>query len=541
MSIDRRTFLALLGAGGAAAAVPPLLDPRQATAAGPPRAHLAANGATNRYIEGMYAPVTEELTVFDLPVTGQLPPELDGRYLRNGPNPAGLVDPARHHWFVGDGMVHGLRLRDGRAEWYRNRWIRSRAAVASLGGTPAPGEHPNWGSWANTNVIAHAGTTLALIEGGGRPAELTDELDTVRFSDFDGTLAHGFAAHPKRDPSTGHLHTASYWAMRPNLIDYTVVGVDGRVLHQVDIPVPGNPMTHDCSITETAMVIYDLPCTLSVPAALDRWPFPYRWNSDYQARLGVLPLAGAASEVQWFEIEPCYVFHPINAFDDGSRVVIDVVRHERMFATDFFGPNEGPPAVWRYVLDRATGTATETPLDDRPVEFPRVDERIVGRRHRYSWAVELTMSNTGDVIWPGVGLARHDANTGTTEVRSWGPGRTVGEAVFVPRSPDAAEDDGWYLVLVHDAATDRSALDVIAGQDWLGEPVATVHLPARIPLGFHGNWAPSQSDAPPPPSSTTTTTPATASTSTTNQAIPTTSSGATTPATPVNVPPRFTG
>ena len=540
MNVDRRTFLALLGAGGAAAALPPVFDATRAPAGGLPRPAPVANGATNRYLEGMYAPVTQEVTALDLPITGVLPPELDGRYLRNGPNPAGTVDPARHHWFVGDGMVHGVRLRDGRAEWYRNRWVRSRAAVQSLGGPAAPGEHPTWGSWANTSVIGHAGRTLALIEGGGRPAELTDELETVRFSDFDGSLAHGFTAHPKRDPRTGHLHTANYWAMRPNVVDYTVVGADGRVVHQVDIPVPGNPMVHDCSITETAMVIYDLPCTLSIPAALDGWPFPYRWNTTYQARLGVLPLAGAAGDVQWFEIEPCYVFHPVNAFDDGDRVVIDVVRHPKMFATDFFGPNEGAPAIWRYVLDRATGATTEMPLEDRPVEFPRVDERLVGRRHRFSWAVEVGLDAGGDVVWPGTGLVRHAAQTGTSEARTFGPGRTVGEAVFVPRSAGAAEDDGWYLAFVHDAATDRSDLVVIAGQDWLGEPVAIVHLPVRVPLGFHGTWVadePGDEPAPPPTTTTSTTSP----TSPTSPTAPPGPANSATPATAVSASPRLTG
>jgi carotenoid cleavage dioxygenase len=444
--------------------------------------------AANRYLDGLYAPVHEEVTALDLEVTGSLPPELDGRYLRNGPNPVGPVDVANHHWFVGDGMVHGIRLRDGRAEWYRNRWVRSSAVAGVLGEPAAPGEHPDQRSVANTNVIGLAGRTYAIVEAGGRPAELTDELDTVRFSDLDGTLRHGFTAHPKRDPRTGDLHTANYWWMRPGVIDYTVVGADGRVHHQVDIPVPGNPMVHDCSITETAMVLYDLPCTFDLDLAMAGRTLPYAWDPGYGARLGVLPLGGTADEVRWFEIEPCYVFHPINAFDDGDRVVIDVVRHPKMFATDPLGPNEGAPAIWRYVLDRATGTATEAQLDDRAVEFPRVDERMVGRHHRFSWATGLGMGGDGEVVWPGNGLVRHDASTGESQVRTFGPGRTVGEAVFVPRADDAAEDDGWYLALVHDAATDRSELVVIDGTDWLGEPAATVHLPVRVPLGFHGNW-----------------------------------------------------
>ncbi len=454
--------------------------------------------ATNRYLEGLYAPVHQEVTAFDLPVTGTLPPELDGRYLRNGPNPIGPVDPATHHWFVGDGMVHGVRLRDGRAEWYRNRWIRSTPVAQALGEQPVDGELGDQRSVANTNVIGLGGKTFAIVEAGGRPAELTDELDTVCFSTFDGTLQHGFTAHPKVDPATGDLHAANYWWMRPDVIDYTVVGADGRVRHQVDIPVPGNPMVHDCSITETAMVIYDLPCTFDLEAAMGGATLPYRWNPGYGARLGVLPLAGTADQVQWFEIEPCYVFHPINAFDDGTRVVIDVVRHPEVFRHDVLGPNEGAPAIWRYVLDRATGSATEAQLDDRPVEFPRVDERLVGRHHRFSWAVQLDFGGGDDLAWPGAGLVRHDAQTGESQVRTFGEGRFVGEAVFVPRSPDAAEDDGWYVALVQDDVAGHGELVVLDAGDWLGDPVATVALPARIPLGFHGNWVPPERLVAPP-------------------------------------------
>ena len=444
----------------------------------------------NRYLEGLFAPVHEEVTALDLEVTGSLPVELDGRYLRNGPNPAGPVDPATHHWFVGDGMVHGVRLRDGRAEWYRNRWVRSRQVAGILGVDAAPGETADQTSLANTNVIGHAGRTFALVEAGGRPAELTDELDTVCFSDLDGTLRHSFTAHPKLDPATGALHTANYWWQRPDVIDYTVVGPDGRVAHQVDIAVPGNPMVHDCSITETSFVVYDQACTFDIEAAMGGATLPYRWNPSYGCRLGVLPLGGDAEAVQWFDVELGYVFHPINAFDDGDRVVIDAVRHPKMFDHDHLGPNEGSPSIWRYVLDRATGRATEAQLDDRPVEFPRVDERTVGRHHRFSWAVGLELASDGDLSWPSTTLVRHDARSGESAVREFGAGKVVGEAVFVPRSSDAAEDEGWYLTLVHDAATDRSDLVVIDGQDWLGEPVATVHLPVRVPLGFHGNWVP---------------------------------------------------
>jgi carotenoid cleavage oxygenase len=152
---------------------------------------------------GVRAPVTEEITAFDLAVTGTIPAELDGRFLRNGPNPIGPTDVTSDHWFTGHGMVHGLRLRDGRAEWYRNRWVRTPDVTDLLGEPRCPspfGDDVRLFS-ANTNVIGHAGRTLAVVEAGTPPVELTDEMDIVGPTNCDGTLREAQAALPD-DPRT---------------------------------------------------------------------------------------------------------------------------------------------------------------------------------------------------------------------------------------------------------------------------------------------------------------------------------------------------
>ena len=197
----------------------------------------------------------EEVDVEDLPVEGQIPTELEGRLLRIGPNPVTDPDPATYHWFTGSGMVHGLWLRGGRAVTYRNRYVRSDSVVEALGGTETPGPRHGMGdNTANTNVIAHAGTTFAIVEAGGLPVQLTDELETVARSDFGGTLPGSFTAHPHRDPATGELHAvAYYWEW--NYLQYIVVGVDGKVRRTVNVPVPGSPMVHDCAITESRVVL----------------------------------------------------------------------------------------------------------------------------------------------------------------------------------------------------------------------------------------------------------------------------------------------
>ena len=442
----------------------------------------------NRYLEGNYAPVHEEVSAFDLPVVGTLPPQLNGRYLRNGPNPVAAPDPARYHWFVGDGMVHGIRLRDGKAEWYRNRWVRSSAVVAELGEPEPEGEIHGGMDNANTNVIGHAGRTFAIVEAGARPVELSYDLDTLRRCDLDGTLPNGYTAHPKRDPETDELFAASYhWAL-PG-IQYTVIDADGRVRKVETIDVEDGPMVHDMSITASRAIFYDLPVTFSLDAAAASM-FPYQWNDDHPSRVGVMPREGTGADVQWFDVEPCYVFHPLNAYDDGERVVLDVVRHPSMFRSDLRGPNEGAPTLWRWTVDPGSGAVKEEQLDDRAIEFPRVDERVVGRPHRYGWAATLHAGD--DLDFDGSRVACYDLQTGASETHDFGAGRTPGEAVFIPAADDAAEDDGWLMSLVHDAATDRSELVVLAAGDVAGEPIARVMLPARVPLGFHGNWVPDQ-------------------------------------------------
>jgi carotenoid cleavage dioxygenase len=165
------------------------------------------------------------------------------------------------------------------------------------------------------------------------------------------------------------------------------------VKHLETLDVPGGTMAHDCSITATRMVAYDLPVTFNLELAMSGKGFPYLWDDNYGARVGVLPLGGTNDQVQWFEVEPCYVFHPLNARDEGSKVVLDVVRYARMFDKRPLGPEESAPQLWRWTLDTATGAVTEEQLSDVPMEFPRVDERLVGREHRWGYASAVRRAN----------------------------------------------------------------------------------------------------------------------------------------------------
>ena len=328
----------------------------------------------NPYLQGNYAPVLEEVTATQLHVTGAIPEELCGRYLRNGPNPVTAPDPASYHWFTGDGMVHGIRLRDGRAEWYRNRWVRSAAVAQSLGETPRPGPvHAGMDFAPNTNVVGHAGRTFAIVEAGALPYELSDELDTIGPCDFGGTLAGGYTAHPKRDPDSGDLYAVSYFWGWGDDVDVSVIGSDARVRSSRRVAMGGSVSVHDCAITERWIVLLDLPVTFDLAAAGAGASFPYRWQDDYHARVGLLPRDGDSTDVVWHDVEPCYVFHPMNAYDEpgGDGIVLDVVRHPSMFRTSLLGPNEGEPTLERWHLDGRGGAVKEERLDDRGQEFPR--------------------------------------------------------------------------------------------------------------------------------------------------------------------------
>jgi carotenoid cleavage dioxygenase-like enzyme len=437
----------------------------------------------NRYLEGPFRPVDEEVTVTDLGVTGSLPAELDGRYVRNGPNPI-APDPATYHWFLGNGMVHGVRLRDGRAEWYRNRWVRDAGTAAALGESDrgGPNHNESGDGTVNTNVTLVGGRTFALVEAGSYPIELTDELETIARNDFDGTLAGSYTAHPKPHGDTGELHAVTYWWPEES-IHHVVIGTDGRVRRDVEVPVGGRPMTHDLALSASRVALFDFPVQFDLDLAMSGQGMPYRWMDEHEARVGLLPTDGTAEDVVWCAVDPCYVYHPANAVDlpDGSFQV-DVVRHASTFRRE---PIESAPVMARWTVDPSSRKVHEELLDDVAVEFPRFDDRLAGRPYRYAYASSLPITDNG------IGaVVRYDLETGRRD--QWHPGgdRFVGEVVFVPRDGSSSETDGWLLGYVHDEAAGSAELVVLPADDLAAGPVATVHLPVRIPIGFHGNWLP---------------------------------------------------
>ena len=436
------------------------------------------------HLRGNYAPVRQEVSAFDLPMEGTLPRTLRGRYVRNGPNPKTGFSP---HWFVGDGMLHGVELRDGRAVWYRNRWVRTRALVEDAPAHGPTGERDRTVGRANTHVISHAGRIFALVESSF-PTAVTPELDTLGPFDFEGRLTTAMTAHPKLCPRTGELHFFGY-AYLPPFLTYHRADASGRLVQSEVIEVPGPTMIHDFAITEGYVVFMDLPVIFDLALA-QAGTMPYRWSDDYGARLGIMPRGGTSAGVRWFEIEPCYVFHPLNAFEEAGHLIVDVVRYPELWRQG--AATFAQASLHRWRLDLAAGGVREQTLDDRAIEFPRCDDRRIGLANRYGYAV---YTERGADENTGTSLVKYDLRAGPSEMHDFGAGRVPAEGVFVPASAGAAEDDGWVMTYVYDAARDGSDLVILDASDFAGKPAATIRLPQRVPFGFHGSWIPDPADA----------------------------------------------
>ena len=432
---------------------------------------------------GNGAPVSEELTLTELQVKGAIPPELDGRYLRNGANPfTGMSD----HPFLGDGMIHGVRLREGKAEWYRNRYVQT--PFISSPDRPVIAADSSMrdmtSSKANTHVVGHAGQILALEEGHF-PYVLDGELNTVGPTDFDGNLAGPFTAHPKICPITGELLAFGYYFVEPYLT-YLRVSPDGELVQSEEITVGGPTMMHDFNVTENNIIFMDLPACFDLDLAI-KGQMPIAWNDAYPSRLGVMPRTGTDADVVWYDIDPCYVFHPLNSYEDGNKIVLDVARFAHIWRD---GPMDFPhPMLWRWVIDTAAGTVTEQQIDDRSGEFPRVADSVIGRKHRYGYLMGMAENRHDDPMVAKGAILKYDREKDERTSIELGAGQTPGESVFVPAADGTAEDDGYLMTFVHDAATNTSALSIFDAQSMNDEPLASVELP-RVPSGFHGSWVP---------------------------------------------------
>lgn len=448
-----------------------------------------------------YLPIDTEYDLADLPVEGELPSGLSGTLYRNGPNPQfPPLDPLRHHWFIGDGMVHAFVLRGGHAA-YRNRWVRTdkwvaehaagRALVTGFGGPSAPGVHIANTGVANTNIVHHARRLLALEE-----AHLPFEMDMASLAtrgvqSFGGALHGPFTAHPKIDPATGELVFFGYSADGPltSGMTYGTIAADGQVARFERFQAPYCSMVHDFAVTARHVLFPVLPLSGSMARAM-AGKMPFAWEPELGGHLGLLSRAEGVASLRWFRAASCYAFHVLNAWDEGERIVADVMQYDEPPLFPRADGQRGDPAAQearlvRWTLDPAAGTDAfrQQVLDEMSGEFPRLDERRAGLRNRYGiFAGKSRPEGDLDTI------VRLDFEEGRRSALTLSRGDVVSEAVFAPRGQGAAEGDGWLLAVVWRASERRSDLIVLDAGGIDRGPIATMRLPHRVPAGFHGNW-----------------------------------------------------
>jgi carotenoid cleavage dioxygenase len=453
------------------------------------------------FLAGVYTPVDTERDDLDLAVTGHIPAGLTGTFLRNGPNP--MFEPkGRYHIFDGDGMLHALTFDGDGGVRYRNRWVRTsglaaemRAGRAIYGGMangefPTPeetGGGPPMKNVANTNVIRHAQRILCLWEAG-LPTEVTPELDTVGEYDFGGAYAGAFTAHPKLDATTGEMFTFGYSPIAPYL-RYAVVDRDGRVARSCEIDLPAAVMMHDFALTERHAVFLDAPALFDFQSFAAGGPM-LRWAPENGTRFGVLDRHGDGRDIVWIETDPCYVFHFLNASSsaDGGQVTVDACRLPRMDIglEAEGGTADADPWLHRFTIDLDAHSVSYEQVAELPGDFPRVPAAMEGRCQQYGYYATFSTGRPERGEFDSV--TKVDYTQKRTATRTYGPDQVCGEAVFAADPAGRAEDDGWLLNYVTDRTT--LATDFVVLDASTLDEVARVHLPGRVPFGFHGNWLP---------------------------------------------------
>ena len=454
-------------------------------------------------LRGNFAPIRMEADVPDLIIRGQLPRDLDVTYFRNGPDPQ-YAPRGQHHWFGGDGMLHRFHIQDGRVG-YRNRWVRTvkwkleHDAGEALFSPFNPMENDprvagvETDGLANTNVVWHGGRLLALEEGHAPFAVDPESLDSIGSWTFDGALQGPMTAHPKLDPKSGEMLFFGYMADGPfsPTVSYQVVNANGVLVRSERFEAPYASMMHDFVVTDEHVIFPVFPLTGSMERAMAGQP-PFAWEPEKGTRIGVMPRNGSVDEVRWFDMDPCYVFHPVNAWTDGERIVAHMMQYEEapLFPHADGSPPDPAKAVarlceWELDLAGNSNAVKHRYLDDIPGEFPRLDDRFAGNAYRHGY---YAASSGGDGGQGMNALVHHDFQKGARHLYALPDGDAFGEPVFVPRSRDAEEGDGYLLTTVYRGSENRSDLAVFEAGDVAAGPIACAELPHRVPFGFHGNW-----------------------------------------------------
>ena len=433
------------------------------------------------HLQGNWAPVEKELSETNLEIKGEIPKDLSGLFVRNGFNP---VSGYSDHWFFGNGMLHGVYLEDGKAS-YKNRYVRTPYyeddlnVMSSFGNLAA--------SPANTHIVNHAGKLLALEETS-LPWELNKDLDTIGVEDFEGKLKTAMTAHPRVCPETGEMLFFGYSMMGEPYLNYYRVSKEGKLVQSEAIEIPRPVMMHDWNITRNYVVFMDLPIVSDMDLAVTTGS-PFGFKPECGARLGVMPREGNNSDVRWFDIDPCFVFHSFNSFEVDNKIVLYVSRQQEAMVggfKDIYGGETTVAKLWRWVIDLEKGTVSEEQLDDGACDFPRVNDNRIGLHSDFGYCMQI--KTDVESLTFGENLFKYHLESGKRTDHHLGNNVAGGEPVFAPKPGAKSEDEGWVLSLVHERNSRKSKLVIIDAQAFDQEPVAEVIIPQRVPYGAHGSW-----------------------------------------------------
>ncbi len=457
--------------------------------------------ATDPFLQGPNMPRADEREIADLPVEGTIPAELHGTYLRNGPNPQ--FEPLVYNFpFDGDGMIHAVELRDGRAS-YRNRWVATaglraerRAGRAVYGSARQPfpvskrligadGDASPVKNAANTNVIGFADCFLALYEAG-LPYRLDARLETLGSFDFGGRLTNSMTAHPKRDPRDGSLHFFRYSVDVPQFI-YYVADAGGTIVRETPIALAATTIVHDCLLTERSFVLVVAPLIFDLQAIVRGKP-AFRYEPQRGTEIIIVDRADPAKAVRRVMTDGFYFWHFLNGYETADTLLIDLIVHASM--EESFRNDEPTPSLVRLRVDLRTGTCAFERRDERCIEFPRIPDGLSGRAYRFGYAAVAGVRGPRTEMPAATfdGLVRYDMSADSVTVRAFDAGCFVGEPAIVPKHDARDEGDAYVMTFTYDRATDTSAFVIIDAADFTGPPVATVRLPVRVPNGYHGSW-----------------------------------------------------
>jgi len=464
------------------------------------------------HLTGPMAPVSDELVLTDLPVKGKIPDDLNGVYLRNGPNPK-FKPKGAYHVFDGDGMLHAGQFRNGKFT-YRNKFIHT----ADFKKKEAAGEEIFWGvrntlkgskdkpmaDVSNTDAVAHAGNVVTTWYLAGTPYIVDPiTLETLRAApEYVSGYGNGMSAHCKVDDYTGDLLYFDYFNEKPYM-SYGVVSKDGQLVHHVPIELPGNRLIHDMGITENFSILHDLP-VYHDEEAMKAGRHKILFNASLKTRLGVIPRFGAADAIKWFNFSPCFIYHIINCWEEGDEVIQIACRYmpaknkdgslDEKLTAKMLANLVMDSRLWRYSMNMKTGETKEQCLNpDRNVEFAGYNTAYTGRFNQWGYFVDHHRAGIR-----GIGLRKMNLVTGKSH-GAWSDDVNhcwYSEPRFAPADNSNSEDDGYIMAFCWNDKTKIQELQVFDAQNISDGPVARITLPQRVPLGFHGCWmTPSKIDS----------------------------------------------